>query len=257
MWKSLLSSLALAASVVHATPWGSVTTIPPTVVNKTSIAQFTSSSHGLDAPHVTPINASAWDWWYFDVISPDHLQSVVVVFYTAPETGFLFDEAPVTNINLASINVGIKGHETFFGSGMFANAAKVVSVSNGAAGRWEGSGFEFVGSPDLKEYEIKIDSPEIGVKGTITFHSVSSSNMHTYRYCARNVLCHALTDRLGLLILQIDRPRPLPMLSGQSGSDDGNHATHRVGQRYPWRCQLRRSQPQRDSCQILWCRISR
>ncbi|KAJ7444999.1 hypothetical protein B0H11DRAFT_1620022, partial [Mycena galericulata] len=55
-------------------------------------AQLTSSAVGLDAPKVSPINASSFDWWYFDVVSNEpasDLASVVIIFLTSAQSAFL------------------------------------------------------------------------------------------------------------------------------------------------------------------------
>jgi hypothetical protein len=70
-----------------------IETVPAAESNFASIAQYISSHNGLDAPHVTPINASAYDWWYFDVVSEYLGYSVVVVFFNAPMTAFPFSGA--------------------------------------------------------------------------------------------------------------------------------------------------------------------
>lgn len=168
----LLLLLAIPQACSKPTPSLAWNVIPANASSKPSTAQYTSSTYGLDAPHVSPINSSAWDWWYFDVVSADAKTSVIVVFYTAPGTGFVFNQAPPTNLVLATISVGVPGDPQFFQMGAYGTQAKVASTLQGASGSWDGTGFEFIGSPDLSEYTIFINSKDIGVKGQITFKSV-------------------------------------------------------------------------------------
>src|SRR5277367_6023387 len=146
--------------------------IPGAGSNFVSIAQYISSHNGLDAPHVTPINASAYDWWYFDVVSEDLGYSVVVVFFNAPATAFPFSGAPGNDITEAYLFVSTPGNPFFVAEPIPATQAVVDYAGNGASGVWTGSGFSFTGEPDMSEYTVKIDSPQIAVKGEISFISV-------------------------------------------------------------------------------------
>ena len=80
---------AVSASATHATR--DKYFIPGAVQNGTSHAQFVSSA-SLNAPKVHPINASAFDWWCFDVVSTNStdLSSVVVIFFMNPQSAFPF-----------------------------------------------------------------------------------------------------------------------------------------------------------------------
>jgi len=213
---SLIGTLGLLAQKVSAYAKPSVSVIPAPVSNSISQVQFKSSAFGLDAPHVRSVNATTWDWWYFDVVSADQKSSIVIVFYTAPATGFVFNKAPASDILLASINVGIPGSPSFFSGGAFAEKATIVSLGNGARGCWEGTGFEFIGAPDLSTYTIVLDSPDLGVKGTVTLKSVSI--LATVRVCLLINMQHSL---LQLTILarypkQIRRWKSCPISGGQT-----------------------------------------
>lgn len=172
----LLRSVALLVTVVSSAPppaWSSQAIIPPAVANASSHSTLTSGFYGFDAPKISPINSTSWDWWYFDVVSEDAQSSAVVVFYTAPETGFIFAQAPEDSILEASLQLKIPGYEETLSIANFAQKATVVSAKNGASGDWAGAGFSFVGSPDMKEYVVSIDDQKLGIKGLITFTSAS------------------------------------------------------------------------------------
>lgn len=173
---SIVTGIGMLITVASSTPfpiWSWQETIPPAVVNGSSHSTLTSGAYGFDGPKITPVNSTSWDWWYFDVVSEDAQSSAVVVFYTAPETGFVFAAAPTQNILEASLSLKLPGNEDLIYITNFAEKANVVTVKNGASGEWTGTGFSFEGSPDMREYTINIDDKTNGVKGTVAFHSVT------------------------------------------------------------------------------------
>jgi hypothetical protein len=89
-------------------------------------------SYGLDSPKITPINSTSWDWRYFDVVSEDAQSSLVVVFYTAPETAFDFSGAPTQSILEASLALNFPGLPEPLSINGVANNVTVVTVGNGA-----------------------------------------------------------------------------------------------------------------------------
>ncbi|KAJ7627110.1 hypothetical protein FB45DRAFT_749690 [Roridomyces roridus] len=157
--------------------------IPTTAQNGTSVAQFTSTTSGLDAPKVQPINGSAFDWWYFDVVStdPSNLASVVVIFFTSGQTGFPF-LPPADTIIQASLEVSfpngtilprivVPGEE----------GALITTKGDSTSGDWLGTGFSFTGNGSTNlEYEVHIDAPDVGVKGTLTFSAVGFTPMNIW-----------------------------------------------------------------------------
>jgi hypothetical protein len=54
----------------------------------TANVSWSSSPHTLDAAKIFPINDTSYQWWWFDVVSPDASSSVVLIFYTATNDGF-------------------------------------------------------------------------------------------------------------------------------------------------------------------------
>ena len=163
----------LTKSVSARPPWISTHVYSPSTVNGSSHALFTSSAYGLDAPKVETINDTSYEWWYFDAVSEDQKSSVVLTFFVAPATGFPESGAPDNAILAATIALSYPGQEVAsFLSSVPATEATVVSVGNGASGFWKGSGMNFVGTPDLSNYLVSVDSPSIGVKGFMTLQSV-------------------------------------------------------------------------------------
>jgi hypothetical protein len=155
-------------------------TIPSIPATVPSSVQFNSSTKALDGPHVFPVNATTWGWWYFDAVSDDQAYQLVVVFYTASASGFAF--LPQTQNQLpVQITVGIPGSPNFAPDGLqnqwaYATQAEVETEGQGARGHWDGTGFSFEGRRDLSRYVIKVDAPNMGtnggIKGRVTFTSV-------------------------------------------------------------------------------------
>ncbi|KAJ7233656.1 hypothetical protein C8J57DRAFT_1576175 [Mycena rebaudengoi] len=145
--------------------------IPGAVQNASSRVQFTASAAGPEAPKIHPLNASTFDWWYFDVVStdPTSLASVVVVFYTTTPEAFVNGTlpGPVVIQMWASFPNG-----TLFSANIEAESATVTAGGTSSSGVWHGSGFRW-SSPRPSEYSITIDAPSIGVEGTIDLKSTS------------------------------------------------------------------------------------
>jgi hypothetical protein len=173
-----LSLLApFAASSVASRHNYIIPSIPATVP---SSVQFKSSGNGFDSPHVSPVNATTWEWWYFDAVSNDQTYQVVIVFYTASTSGFAF-LPPKPNELPVQITVGIPGSPSFTPGGIqnewaYATQAEVATSGQGASGQWNGTGISFEGTADLSRYVIKVDAPNMGpnggIKGCVTFTSV-------------------------------------------------------------------------------------
>ncbi|KAJ7612769.1 hypothetical protein FB45DRAFT_939744 [Roridomyces roridus] len=146
--------------------------IPSALQNGTSVAQFTASSSGLDGLMVEPINGSAFDWWYFDVVStdPSMLASVVVTFFASSQPAFpLLD--PADTITVARIWVSYPNGTLWEATANGEQGATVTTDGDSSCGDWHGTGFSWTSNPYTREYVINIDAPAAGVKGTITFPS--------------------------------------------------------------------------------------
>lgn len=164
------TALSLASTVASA----SIQVIPSAITTKPSNVIFTSSDAGLDSAKVTPLNASTYEWWYFDAVSSDHELNVVVVFYAAPTTGFpypsSFDSATVVEVSTRFAN------GTTTNVFIDASEAVITTVDNGSSGSYNGSGSGWVGSPDMSHYVVTINSPEYDLYGTLTLNSIGPAH---------------------------------------------------------------------------------
>ncbi|PVH97389.1 hypothetical protein DM02DRAFT_730602, partial [Periconia macrospinosa] len=135
-----------------------------------SEVQFTSCASGADGPRVFPINATTFDWWYFDAVSEDETKALTIIFFTSSFIGFSFDLLSAIN----PLNVWIFAN---FGNGpplSFPVAANQVTVNtngDGASGKWTGSGMKFDGALDLSTYVVDLDNPLLGLKGKLSLKS--------------------------------------------------------------------------------------
>jgi hypothetical protein len=168
----LFSVLAvLAYQVSSACSFDKETTfIPAAVQPGPSNGQFVSSANGLDAPKVIPINSSAYDWWYFDAVSDDAEESIVILFYTVSVAGFAFGSNPTT-VDSVSINAQFR-NGTSFSASIPASNATIVTVEDGTTGDFGGAGCGWTSTPDMTQYMITVDAPSYGVQGTFQLDSV-------------------------------------------------------------------------------------
>lgn len=178
MKKPSITLLSLVANFLCATcaqsSFKSIS-IPPTISNTTSVAQFISDS-SFDGPKVTNINSSSYDWWYFDAVSLDSNYSIVAVFYASPNTSFIGAES-ATDILEVQIRVQTPEEDVFFAvDSPSATAGKLTLDGNDITGDWEGTGSRFLGR-DLTCYNVTFDSDaaeELGISGFISMTSVRS-----------------------------------------------------------------------------------
>ncbi|KAJ7435498.1 hypothetical protein B0H11DRAFT_2257159 [Mycena galericulata] len=150
-------SLLVGLLAFFAPSWGTVFQIPPGIQNGSSTAQFTSSASGIDAPKVSPINASSSDCGTSTSAQP------ALPGASAPDS-VLRVVISVTFPNGTLWSATANGEQN----------ATVTSDGDNTTGIWHGTGFSWVGSK--AGYVITIDAPEVGVTGTITFAAVAPAH---------------------------------------------------------------------------------
>jgi len=168
----LLLSLALSQLITNV--------YPNTVPIGNSTAQFVSGVFGLDGPKVGPTpGPTSYDWWYFDAVSADNNCSVVMVFYVATSKGFpfIFSNTTLSVDFFATFKDGTTVFYPLANLPSTAGSATVVTDGNGSSGSWKSTGAQWLGTLDMSSYIITIDAPSVGIKGSLTLKSVSSSTL--------------------------------------------------------------------------------
>lgn len=150
----------------------SVQLVPPTFSLQPSVAQYTACDVGADGPKVSPINTTAYDWWYFDAVSDDGTESLVVVFFTSSALGFPFEFTGAVDATTVTV-FATYADGTSSLTPLLASGARIETKGDGASGTWTASGASFTGAEDLSTYDVEIDNLLGGVRGTFHLESVS------------------------------------------------------------------------------------
>lgn len=160
---------SLAASCANAN--GQVY-VPPTFSLDQSTAEYISCDKGFDGPKISSVNETVYDWWYFDAVSKDGTESVVVIFFTASELGFPFEVSSVVMATTVTVFATYADGTSSLNFLLAPGGAKITTKGNGASGEWIGAGSTFSGASDLSRYTVSVDNPTGGVKGTLSLDSV-------------------------------------------------------------------------------------
>ena len=172
-------NLALAAALCASVPFvlcSQTLNVSNIIQPGNSIAQFRSGTSGLDGPKMSPeINATSFDWWYFDAVSANNSCAVVIVFYMTTDVGFPF-VLPLSSLSVdifATFEDGTLVYLPVNDPLLSAGTATVVTDGDGSSGVWEGTGFEWKGTADMSQYVVTIDYPLLDISGTLVLNSVS------------------------------------------------------------------------------------
>lgn len=166
--------------------------IPNKVQNRISHARFDietpSKTLGpetllsLDAPQIDVVNASVFDWWYFDAVSDvDPGDSLVVTFFTSSAVAFPFLSANESSVLIAYLWASF-ANGTVFADFVPATVATVVGGTSNVSstGQWASTGFSWASHrSNLSQYEITVSSKEMQVEGRFALTSVGDENTCT------------------------------------------------------------------------------
>ena len=159
-----IASLGLPAAADPFT-FRSQVNIPGSISNGTAVAQFTSDFLGPDALKISPITEAVTGWWHFDAVDENLEGTVDVFFYYTPSLA----------VNASTVSISLSVHfanGTGFDADAVAESAVITTDGNVSCGEFEGTGVGWTGTRDKEQYEVKINSPELGVTGTILIESV-------------------------------------------------------------------------------------
>ena len=168
-----LSLFPIPMAHANATCQSTVQVIPQAAINGSVTTEFISNNAPVDAPKQSGFNSSTWDWWYFDVVSSDASQAFVILFNLG--VGTALEGVSPSVVPWCSIT-GTLSNGTGYAYNTFAtNGAVVTTTSDQASqGNWLGAGVSWVGSSDMQEYHLILDTPE--VTGTVTFNSTAPAH---------------------------------------------------------------------------------
>ena len=221
----------------------SVDIIPSTVSDGPSNIQYNWTGTNLDGPKVKPFNASSFEWWYFDAISSDLDYSLVLVFHAAGPNAAGQTNATIGSAVSAEVDVTLAD-----GSAISVEVAgdslTIVTEGDGSTGVLNGTGWSWIGQPDLSRYDIAINDTTNAVIGTVSLNSV--------RFMSFSRAFASLTATY------TDSACPSPLRSNYCCARNIHDFQHRVrmGQCYT-RCK-RRSRPhdQWHPHSVLWLLVS-
>jgi len=149
-----------------------------TLLNTTSDVEWTYAGTSLDGPKVHPVNATTFDWWYFDAVSSNlaqgDLSSVVINFYTLSSVAFPSNSNTSTILD-TSIS-GTFANGTPFGFDAYPAHATIATYGDSSAGSWGGDS-EWSSSPDLVHWTIFFNDAALGINGSMTLTSIAPPHL--------------------------------------------------------------------------------
>lgn len=151
-----------------------IDSIAPPVIEGSVLVQFTAEDNTLDAPHISAVNSTVYDWWYFNAVSADSALALTVVFYTLTDNAFIYIEQNTSDVYV-SVSALLPNGTTLHDTIAPANQALIFSGGNlreSASGQWIGANASFWGASDLKTFGLQLDLVQFGIQGELVFESV-------------------------------------------------------------------------------------
>jgi len=147
-----------------------ITNYPGYTVNGTSTVQFTVDSNtGFDGPKIDFYNATSSQWWYFDVVSNDLTQSVVMTLM-GNSPGALDSPVGLLPFNFIEVNIQL-ANGTLVALEAGAESITITTAGNGSAGIMNGAGYSWSETADLSTLLIEIEDVTNNFAGTIQLNS--------------------------------------------------------------------------------------
>jgi len=144
--------------------------IPPAAATGPTTAQFTAGTLPFDAPFLDRVNATSWELWYYDVISPDAHASFTMGFFSTPFSAFQL-LPDLGSLDMVAI-WGSFPNGTAFRAIVPATEAVITVGPAGSTGDWKDTGVSWASDSGGKDYAVRFDSPKTGITGSMTLQSV-------------------------------------------------------------------------------------
>ena len=169
MLAPLIPAIVIHCAFTQAQLSVSIDIIPGQTFMGPSSSQLASGTSGFDAPKVSHLNSTSFDWWYFDVVASDLSASAVFNVFTADITG-LWPGLPAFSSAVWIAGLFSFPNGTDISIFLPADDLTVVTVENGSSGTLQGLNGGWKGTPNMSYYVVTIDEP--GIQGTLSLHSV-------------------------------------------------------------------------------------
>ncbi|KAF9872412.1 hypothetical protein CkaCkLH20_10239 [Colletotrichum karsti] len=171
--KPLLSTAMFGNTLAATLNTNRTLNLAPHYSNGSVTVEHLSVAGNLDGfKMLSPAARASADFWYFDVVSQSTNQTLNIVFFNSGE----FAQYP----HPLSVQVsGTYANGTdFFLEALADSGVTITNGPDGITGDWKGVG-SFKGSaldrPNV-EYSIFLDSPDMDIKGNITFKSTAPAH---------------------------------------------------------------------------------
>ncbi|KAH9211042.1 hypothetical protein DL95DRAFT_258662, partial [Leptodontidium sp. 2 PMI_412] len=128
-----------------------------------------SKSTPFDGPKLNHVNATTFDWWYFDAVSNDATMQLSIVFFSTESTtlGFPFSTGTTNFI----VVTALFNNGTVYQNIIPGGDAVITTVGDGSSGTFDLTGGSWVGSPDLSHYEVNVENLLVGISGSMKLQS--------------------------------------------------------------------------------------
>ncbi|KAK9234115.1 hypothetical protein V1525DRAFT_422544 [Lipomyces kononenkoae] len=174
----MLLSTILALLLLPIAALGGSATLLDALYNGSVKPESIAAAGDLDMPKIRPgVNATSYDWWYFDVVSTDARASVTIVFYDSGPEGFInpYERGPLS-VSITGLFPNGSAYD-FSAPATSAVVSRHAGGSFATSGVYKDSGFEWKGTTSSDDgevtYVVSIDAPSIGVNGTVSFKSIA------------------------------------------------------------------------------------
>jgi len=130
-----------------------------------NVSVITTPLDAFDAPRLSAVNGTSFEWWFFDAVTKDGKNSLAVVFYR-------MNESEVSSPIFLQVTIAYT-NGTIYDISFPVNSSSVTVNGLGVSGVWGEVG-TFTEAPDLSSIEFTITTKE--VQGTFKLKSFAPAH---------------------------------------------------------------------------------
>ncbi|KZO94778.1 hypothetical protein CALVIDRAFT_565513 [Calocera viscosa TUFC12733] len=147
------------------------TIFPPYAQSGTPTIEWTLGLGSFDGPKMNFFNTNSAQWWYFDVVSNDLTESIVITFLgNAPGA----TETPASEVPFNFIEVNLQLSNGSLAALLVPSQSIIMTtIGDGSSAVFNGSGYSWTGTPNVTVYTINIDDTVNDLSGSITFNTAA------------------------------------------------------------------------------------